>query len=87
MMSVLQSQNNMLGQVRAAAYAALAAQSLELLDRMEVLRPLCDTSALLLAETDPTARPACEALVRKAIAHEHANRRRWVSRLVFILLE
>lgn len=63
-------------QVRAAAYGALAHWSLELLELLELARPLSEYSRLLVQETDSTALAACEALVVRALAYEHARRRR-----------
>ncbi len=63
-------------QVRAAAYGALACWSFELLELLELARPPNEYSCLLLGETDSAALAACEALVIKALAYEHARRRR-----------
>ena len=63
-------------QVRAAAYSALARWSFELLEVLELERPLSEYSRLLLEETKCTALAACEALVIRALAYEHARRRR-----------
>lgn len=64
-------------QVRAAAYVALSGWSFETLELLELEKPLNEYSRLLLSETDASALPACEALVIKALAYEHARRRRW----------
>ena len=63
-------------QVRAAAHSALACWSFELLELLELARPLDEYSRLLLEETDSMALAACEALVIRALAYEHARRRR-----------
>lgn len=63
-------------QVRAAAYGALAGWSFDLLELLELQKPLNEYVRILLEETDPTALVSCEALVGKALAHEHARRRR-----------
>ena len=64
-------------QVRAAAYSALARWSFELLELLELEKPLKEYSRLLLEETDSMALAPCEALVLKALAYEHARRRRY----------
>ncbi|CAL5220764.1 g2828 [Coccomyxa viridis] len=64
--------------VRAAAYSALACWSFELLELLELARPLDEYSRLLLEETDSMALAACEALVIRALAYEHARRRRHI---------
>ena len=63
-------------QVRAAAYSALACWTFDLLELLELERPLSEYSGLLLEETDVTALAACEALVVRALSYEHARRRR-----------
>ena len=65
-------------QVRAAAYEALAAYPLDLLETLEALRPLRLYVDLLVKETDPRARTECQGLVGRALAHEHMRRRRSV---------
>lgn len=62
--------------VRAAAYSALAAYPMDLLETLEALRPLQQCVQLLVAESDTTAAAEAEVLVGKAIAHEHMRRRR-----------
>lgn len=62
--------------MRAAAYEALAAYPMDLLETLEALRPLQQCVQLLIAETDSGARAECEVLVGKALAHEHMRRRR-----------
>ena len=64
-------------QVRSAAYGAMACWGFETLELLEVQKPLRDYSGLLLGETDGEARGKCEALVIRALAYEHARRRRW----------
>jgi len=64
-------------QVRAAAYSALARWSFELLELLELEKPLKEYSRLLLEETDSMALAPCEALVIKTLAYEHARRRRY----------
>ena len=63
--------------MRSAAYGAMACWSFETLELLELQKPLGDYSRLLLGETDGEARGQCEALVIKALAYEHARRRRW----------
>ena len=65
-------------QVRAAAYTALAAYPMEVLETLEALRPLQQYVELLKKETDPRARAECQGLVGRALAHEHSRRRRYV---------
>ena len=66
-------------QVRAAAYSALAAYPMDLLETLEALRPLQQCVQLLVVESDTTAAAEAEVLVGKAIAHEHMRRRRSMS--------
>lgn len=63
-------------QVRAAAYQALAAYPMDLLEPLQALRPLQNCVQKLAAETDARGRAECEGLVGKALAHEHLRRRR-----------
>ena len=63
--------------MRAAAYEALAAYPLDLLETLEALRPLRQYVDLLVKETDHKARVKCQGLVGRALAHEHMRRRRW----------
>ena len=67
----------LVSQVRAAAYQALAAYPMDLLETLEALRPLQNCVQRLMAETDARGRAECEVLVGKALAHEHMRRRRW----------
>lgn len=53
----------------------LAAYAMPLLEALGVLRSLSSYAELLLQERDPDTL-ACEALVVKALEHEHVNRRR-----------
>jgi len=62
--------------VRAAAYAALAAYPMDVLETLEALRPLQQCVQLLVRESDAAARVEAEVLVGKALAHEHMRRRR-----------
>ncbi|KAL0024565.1 hypothetical protein WJX79_008006 [Trebouxia sp. C0005] len=64
--------------VRAAAYAALAAYPMDLLETLEALRPLQQCVQLLVRESDAAARVEAEVLVGKALAHEHLRRRRYI---------
>ena len=54
----------------------MACWSFEALELLELQRPFRDYSRLLLGERDGEARGTCEALVIKALAYEHARRRR-----------
>ena len=63
-------------QVRTQAYTGLAAYPMPLLEALGFLRPLSSYAELLLKEQDPDTL-ACEALVVKALEHEHVNRRRY----------
>ena len=63
-------------QVRTEAYHALEAYSMGVLEEIGAQRPLHDYAGLLLSEPDPSARQAAEALVERALAYEHATRRR-----------
>jgi hypothetical protein len=68
-------------QVRRQAYASLAAFSFDTLEEIGALRALRRHARLLLAEAGAgdgagAALEECEALVRLALAHEHATRRR-----------
>ncbi len=65
--------------VRAAAYAALAAYPMDVLETLEALRPLQQCVQLLVRESDAAARVEAEVLVGKALAHEHMRRRRSAS--------
>lgn len=65
-------------QVRSSAYSALAEYPLDLLEMLEVLPPLQQYAELLLCEADAAALKATQALVGKALQHEHARRRRSV---------
>ena len=60
-------------QVRQEAYLSLCEYSFELQEQIEALPPLADFGELLRAERSPANRPACEALVAAALAHEHAT--------------
>ncbi|KAG2488037.1 hypothetical protein HYH03_013343 [Edaphochlamys debaryana] len=62
--------------VRGAAYGAIARYPLDALERLEILRPMCQYTAPLLAETDPRAAEPAAALAAAALRFEHANRRR-----------
>ncbi|KAL0048382.1 hypothetical protein WJX82_001959 [Trebouxia sp. C0006] len=64
--------------VRAAAYAALAAYPMDLLETLEALRPLQQCVQLVVRECDAAARVEAEVLVGKALAHEHMRRRRYI---------
>ena len=78
-MSMLRAGHDLMwaaAQVRAAAYSALACWTFDLLELLELERPLSEYSGLLLEETDVTALAACEALVVRALSYEHARRRR-----------
>ena len=55
----------------------MACWSFETLEILELQKPLREYSRLLLGETDGAARGKCEALVIRALAYEHARRRRW----------
>lgn len=59
-------------QVRQQAYHSLGTYSFQLLEQIEAVGPLVDYIELLQRETRPTNRPAVEALVAAALAHEHA---------------
>ncbi|GAB4813990.1 hypothetical protein N2152v2_001036 [Parachlorella kessleri] len=63
-------------QVRRQAYASLKEYSFDLQEQIEALPPLINFVDLLVAEQHPGNKAACEALVIKALAHEHATRRR-----------
>ena len=63
-------------QVRAAAYRAMAAYSLDALEALELAQPCGDFAHLLLGESDAQARAACEPLVVGALQFEHARRQR-----------
>ena len=54
----------------------MACWSFETLELLELQKPFREYTALLLAETDGEGRGQCEALVIKALAYEHARRRR-----------
>ena len=62
--------------MRAAAYSALAAYSLDELESLELTQPCGDIAQLLLQEQDAAARDACRPLAVKALLFEHARRRR-----------
>lgn len=64
-------------QVRAAAYVALAAYSLDDLEGLELTQPCGDIARLLLQEQDIPAQAACQPLAVNALLFEHARRRRW----------
>lgn len=68
-----------MGQVRAAAYGALAAYPMDLLETLEALRPLKHYVQLLVSEAHAVARVEAEILMGKALAHEHMRRRRSVT--------
>ena len=68
-----------MGQVRAAAYGALAAYPMDLLETLEALRPLKQYVQLLVSEAHVVARVEAEILMGKALAHEHMRRRRSVT--------
>ena len=68
-----------MGQVRAAAYGALAAYPMDLLETLEALRPLKHYAQLLVSEAHAVARVDAEILMGKALAHEHMRRRRSVT--------
>ena len=70
--------------VRAAAYSALAAYPMDLLETLEALRPLQQCVQLLVGEPDRAAAVEAEVLVGKAIAHEHMRRRRSTFLLLFL---
>ncbi|KAL3139450.1 hypothetical protein ABBQ38_003780 [Trebouxia sp. C0009 RCD-2024] len=65
-------------QVRAAAYQTLAAYPMDLLETLQALRPGHHYVQLLTAERDSRGRAECEALVGKALSHEHMRRRRYI---------
>ncbi|DBA89263.1 TPA: hypothetical protein ACH3X1_016403 [Trebouxia sp. C0004] len=71
--------------VRAAAYAALAAYPMDLLETLEALRPLQQCVQLLVRESDAAARVEAEVLVGKALAHEHMRRRRYIGSTAQVL--
>ena len=62
------------------AYRALASYDMAVLEAIEALRPLHDYVKLLLSESVPAARMLAEKLAEQAVAFEHANRRRYVSK-------
>ena len=61
-------------QVRREAYTALNRFPLEVLEQLELARPLQDTTNLLIAEPDHAAQRACEDLVKAALGHEQARK-------------
>ncbi|GFR47066.1 hypothetical protein Agub_g8752, partial [Astrephomene gubernaculifera] len=63
-------------QVRTAAYSAISRYPPDLLEKLEVLRPLHRYTAPLLSETDPRVLRAARSLAAVALRFEHANRRR-----------
>ncbi|GIL62056.1 hypothetical protein Vafri_16372, partial [Volvox africanus] len=63
-------------QVRAAAYSAISRYPLDLMEKLQILRPLNQYTAPLLRETDPRVSEAARGLAAVALRFEHANRRR-----------
>ncbi|GLI61002.1 hypothetical protein VaNZ11_003262, partial [Volvox africanus] len=63
-------------EVRAAAYSAISRYPLDLMEKLQILRPLNQYTAPLLRETDPRVSEAARDLAAVALRFEHANRRR-----------
>lgn len=62
-------------QVRAAVYKSIATYPIDLLQSLDVQRPLSQYVHQMLSETEPWARRSAEGMVRVALAHEHSHRR------------
>ena len=65
-------------QVRSAAYQALSCYKPADLEAAELLRPLQDYAALLLGETDSSARLQCQHLLQGILKYEYSIRRRYI---------
>eukprot|EP00803_Ostreobium_quekettii_P000615 evm.model.scf_1920.1 EVM.evm.TU.scf_1920.1 scf_1920:1132-13661(+) len=63
-------------QVRSMVYKSLAGYPIDVLDTLEVQRPMCEYVEQMLTESKPEALQSAEDMVGLALAYEHSHRRR-----------